>query len=82
MQYSDTEKRKETIFLKERFMAAICVFIVASSLISLVLFHDQMSSFGIFEVKNDMLPEPKLWTDTDLFRQMSEIQITDHYRQN
>lgn len=49
MQYSDTEKVKETIFLNERFMAAICVFIVASSLISLVLFHDQMSSFGIFE---------------------------------
>jgi len=46
------ESRRESIFLNEHFMAAICIFVVVTSIISLVLslgFKDR-DSFAVFEL--------------------------------
>ena len=42
------EKKHESIFLNEHFMAAVCVFIAAAGVISLVFFRKQMDPFEIF----------------------------------
>ena len=42
--------RIETLFLSERFMAAVCAFIAAMGLISLFLFRGEMEMFEIFGV--------------------------------
>ncbi len=42
------EKTHESIFLNEHFMAAVCVFIAAAGVISLVFFRKEMDPFEIF----------------------------------
>lgn len=44
------EKKRESIFLNEKFMAAISAFIAAAGLISLVFFHRGSDPFTIFEL--------------------------------
>ena len=41
-------KKLESIFLNEHFMAAVCAFIAAAGLISLIFFRAQMDAFEIF----------------------------------
>ncbi len=41
-------KKLESIFLNEHFMAAVCVFIAAAGLISLIFFRTQMDAFEKF----------------------------------
>ncbi len=40
----------EPLFLNERFMTAICVFLVVTSLISLIFFHEGSDYFEVFEL--------------------------------
>ena len=47
---NDDNNRIEALFLSERCMAIVCAFIAAMSLISLVLFRNEMEMFEIFGV--------------------------------
>ena len=42
------EKKRESLFLNEHLMAAVCAFIAAAGLISLMFFHSEMDMFEIF----------------------------------
>ncbi len=42
------EQKRESIFLNEKFMAAVCIFIAAAGLISLFFFRGEMDPFEIF----------------------------------
>ncbi len=44
------EKKKDSVFLNERFMAAACVFVVAASLASLFLSFVEKDLFSVFEI--------------------------------
>ena len=47
---SMTERKRESIFLNEHFMAAICFFVVATSIISLIFCRGERDSFEVFEL--------------------------------
>ncbi len=46
----EKEKKRESIFLSEKLMAAVCAFITAAGLLSLILFRSHMDPFEIFGV--------------------------------
>ena len=63
-----TEKKRESIFLNEHFMAAACVVVVVTGLVSLYFCFAENDSFAVFELLTKLVTAASMYLAFRFFK--------------